>query len=301
MADRSCHFRPRRYRDRSLTDCATAPDLYHDALDGIQGAASRYNAAMTRYLAILPTLLTVFVLGLSPQPVFAQAADDIKAVMRIETDGQPAMDMGYALGQEKMRLDMSRDLSIVSMTGDNPGMLMIQHAEKRYMEWGPQQLEMMQRMLERVQGGGGGRDADNFDPTTLQFERTGQTQQIGSWNAFEVLMQGSDGQEGALWLTTETEIGLFELSARAAEATSMLRNPMIGGGGGGPQQFRRLRKLAEAQGLPDGRVVRIVSTDDGGGVITLASVETGPLPGDTFEAPAEYEKMQMPAIPGNPE
>jgi len=294
MADRSCHFHPRRQRDRSLTDCATAPDPYHDALDGLQAAAGRYNAAMT---ATLLTLITVLVLGLSPQPVFAQAADDIKAVMRIETDGQPAMDMGYALGQEKMRLDMSLDLSIVSMTGDNPGMLMIQHAEKRYMEWGPQQLAMMQRMRERVQGGGG-QDADSFDPTTLRFERTGQTQQIGSWNAFEVLMHGSDGQEGALWLTTETEIGLFELSARAAKSASMFRNPMTGGGGGGPQQFQRLRRLAEAQGLPDGRVVRIVSTDNGGGVITLASVETGPLPGDTFEAPAEYELTQMPVIPG---
>jgi len=253
---------------------------------------------MIRYLATWLTLLTVLVLGLTAQPVFAQSADDIKAVMRIETDGQPPMDMEYSLGQEKMRLDMSRDLSVVSMTGDNPSMLMIQHAENRYMEWGPQQLEMMQRMWERVQGGGG-QDADIVDPTTLQFEETGQTEQIGSWNAFEVLMHGSDGQEGALWLTTEAEIGLFEISARAAEAASMLRNPMIGGGGGGPQQFRRLRMLAEAQGLPDGRVVRIVSTDDnGGGVITLANVETGPLPGDTFEAPAEYELMQMPWIPG---
>ena len=256
---------------------------------------------MTAYSATLLTLRTVLVVGLSPQTLFAQAADDIKAVMRIETDGQPPMDMEYSLGQEKMRLDMSQGVSVISMTGDNPGMLMIQHAEKRYMEWGPQQLEMMQRMLERVQGGGG-QDSDTFDPTTMQFEQTGETQQIGSWNAFEVLMQGSDGQAGALWLTTDAEIGLFEISARAAEAANMLRNPMIGGGGGGPQQFQRLRALAEAQGLPDGRVVRIVSIDDNGvGTITLANVETGPLPGATFEPPAEYELMQMPAIPGIPE
>ncbi len=151
--------------------------------------------------------------------------------MRIEADGRPPMDMEYSLGQDKMRLDMSQGMSVVSMTGDNPGMLMIQHAEKRYMEWGPQQLEMMQRMLERVQGGGGGQDSDTFDPTTMEFDQTGETQQIGSWNAFEVLMHGSDGQEGALWLTTDAEIGLFEISARAAEAVGMLWNPMIPGGG----------------------------------------------------------------------
>ena len=69
--------------------------------------------------------------------------------------------------------------------------------------------------------------------------------------------------------------------------------------GGGPQQFLQLRSLAEAQGLPDGRVVRIVSNDDNGAaIITLLNVETGPLPDDTFEPKAGYEKMQMPVIPG---
>lgn len=256
---------------------------------------------MIKYTGTLFALLAVLALVPSPQPLFAQSADDVKAVMRIETDGQPPMDMEYSLGQEKTRLDMSQDVSIISMTGDTPGLFMIQHAEKSYMEFGPQQLEMMQRMFERVQGGGGP-DSDAIDPTTMQFEQTGETQQIGPWSAFEVLMTGSDGQEGALWLTSDAEIGLFELFARAAEAASMMRNPMLGGGGGGPQQFRRLRALAEAQGLPDGRVVRIVSTDEnGGGTITLANVEVGPLPGDTWVPPAEYEPRQMPAFPGNPE
>ena len=256
----------------------------------------------TGYRATLLTLLlAVLVLGPSPWRVFAQSADDVKAVMRIETDGQPPLDMEYSLGQEKMRLDMPQDVSVISTTGDNPSMLMIQHPQKRYIEWGSQQLEMMRQMLQRMQGGSGGTEPDIFDPTTLQFEQTGQTQQIGSWNAFEVLMQGSDGQEGALWLTTDAEIGLFELSLRAAEAASMLQNPMAGGGGGS-QQFLQYRSLAEAQGLPEGRVVRIVSSEDNGGAtITLISVETGPLPVDTFEPPAGYEQMQMPAIPGIPE
>ncbi len=254
---------------------------------------------MRKHAATLLTLsVLVIAIGLSPQPVFVQSADDIKAVMRVETDGQPPLDMNFSFGHEKMRLDMSQNMSIVSTAGDTPSTLMIQHDEERYIEWGPQQLEMMQRMLQRAQDGAGGQEAATFDPATLQFEQTGLTQQIGSWNAFEVLMRGSDGQEGALWLTTDAEIGLFEISHRAAEAASILQNPMAGGGGG-PQQFLQLRSLAEAQGLPDGRVVRIVSQDDNrGAIITLLDVETGPLPGDTFEPPAGYEKTQVPVIPG---
>ena len=186
------------------------------------------------------TLLLVFlaVLGtsLTEQPVFGQSSEDVRAVMRVETAGQPAMDMEYSLGQEQMRLDMPPDVSVVSTTGDNPSMLMIQHPEQRYIEWGPQQLEMMQQMLQGMSGGSGNA-GDLFDPATLQFEETGQTGQVGPWDAFEVVMQGPDGQEGALWLTTDAEIGLFELSMRAAEAASMLQNPMTGGGGGSSQTF----------------------------------------------------------------
>jgi hypothetical protein len=32
--------------------------------------------------------------------------------------------------------------------------------------------------------------------------------------------------------------------------------------------------------------------------MTLVDVEPGPLPADTFAAPAGYSKMEMPAIPG---
>ena len=134
---------------------------------------------MREYPATLLALLSVLVVGLHPQPVFVQSADDIKAVLRVETDGQPPLDLDFSLGHEKMRLDMRQSMSIVSTTGDNPSTLMIQHDENRYIEWGPQQLEMMQQMLQRGQGGAGGQEADTFDPSTMQFEQTGLTQQIG--------------------------------------------------------------------------------------------------------------------------
>ena len=266
-----------------------------------KGKGIPMNIKMMNCRAALEILvLTGVFSGVIPQLVLAQSPDDIRAVMRVEIEGESPMDMEYSLGQDRMRLDMPQEVSVISTTGASPSMVMVQHAEQRYIEWSPQQLEMMRQMLQRVPGAGGA-EPDIFDPTTMEFEETGQTAQIGNWNAFEVLMHGADGQEGTLWLSTEAEVGLFELSLRAAEAASMLQNPMTGGGAGS-QQFLQYRSLAEAQGLPDGRVVRIVSSpDDAGGTVTLMGTETGPLPDGTFAPPAGYEPMQMPSIPGFPD
>ena len=130
---------------------------------------------------------------------------DVKAVMRVESAGEPAMDMDYYLGENRMRMDMSEEMSLISISGDSPSMLMVQHPERRYIEWGPQQLQMMQQMP------GIDDQASAFDPQQLQFQETGATDQIGAWNAFEVEMTNSDGSVGSLWLTTDTEIGLFEV------------------------------------------------------------------------------------------
>ena len=138
-----------------------------------------------------------------------------------------------------------------------------------------------------------------FDPEELQFQETGATDQIGSWSAFEVEMTDSDGNVGSLWLTTDSDIGLFEVMLRVADAASVMSSPM--GGVGMSMSFLQFQTVAQAQGLPEGQVVRIVSDDgDGTTTITLADVQSGPLPGGTFEPPDGYTQMQMPSIPGFP-
>ena len=230
------------------------------------------------------------------QPTAAQS-DELKAVMRIEAAGQPAMDMEYYLGDDRMRLDVPQGMSVISTSGANPRVLMVQHQERRYIEWGADQLRMMQQMLQRIPGRSGDQ-SDEFDPGSLNFERTGATGPVGPWNAFEVRMTNADGEEGALWITTDADIGLFEVSLRLAESASALQMPMAGSAGAA-EEFLRYRSVAESQGLPDGKVVRIVSGEDDEAVtITLMSVELGTLPSDTFEPPAGYERMQMPSIPG---
>jgi len=63
---------------------------------------------------------------------------EMKAVMGVESAGQPAMEMDYYLGENRMRMDMTEEMSLISISGDNPSMYMVQHDEQRYIEWGPQ-------------------------------------------------------------------------------------------------------------------------------------------------------------------
>ena len=254
---------------------------------------------MRRSLRGLGLLVILFATGFAVQTA-AQSVGEFKALMRIEAGGQPPLDMEYYVGQEQVRIDMPQGMSMISTSGDNPSMLMVQHQQKRYIEWGPDQLRMMQQMLQQMPGSS---DSPQGDDVDLTFEETGLREQIGDWDAFEVRfeanMDGADHEEGSLWLTTDADIGLFELSVRIASAASALQMPMAGGGGGVADQLSQYQAMAAAEGLPEGRVVRIDSQQDKQtATVTLLSVEPGALPVDTFEAPAGYEPMQMPSIPG---
>ena len=49
---------------------------------------------------------------------------DVKAVMQVESAGEPAMDMDFYLGEDRMRMDMSEEMSLISVSGDSPSMYM---------------------------------------------------------------------------------------------------------------------------------------------------------------------------------
>ena len=193
-------------------------------------------------------------------------------------------------------MDLAQSMSVIWFSGDSPRMLMVQHAEQRYIEWGPEQLKMMQQMLQRMPAGGNQQD---IDVNALSFEETGQTETIGEWDAFEVRMTGMGDQTGTFWMTPDIDVGLFEISQRVALAADALRMPTAGGSAAGAQQFLRYQGLARAQGLPDGRVVRMnIDADGQPTTITLLRMEPGALPADTFDPPADYAQMQIPSIPG---
>ncbi|MCH7749424.1 MAG: DUF4412 domain-containing protein [Acidobacteria bacterium] len=242
--------------------------------------------------AVLAALISLLLLAGT-----TASAQDIKATVQIEAGGQSAMTMDYWMSDDSVRIDIAQPqaVSIVWTSGDAPGMLMIMHGERRYMEFGEQMLQMMQRMA----GAGGGADnSSSVNIDTVRFEPTGQTETIGPWSAIGVRMTGLEpGQEGTLWVASELDSGLFELFARMGDALEAMRMPMLGGGGP-QQQLLRYRQMSNAPGLPDGGVVRLDANDQNGAMtITLQSLEEGPFGDDPFAPPAGYEKMQMPNIP----
>ena len=231
-------------------------------------------------------------------PAQAAQSDQVAVIMQMESGSTPAMEMKYWVAPGRLRMDMGEGASVIWFGGDQTRMLMVQHAERRYMEWGEQQFEMMRQMMQRMPQGGGASGGTTFDPTRVGFEETGQRQQIGEWDAFEVKMTGlPDGQTGALWLTTDLDTGMFEVMARLGDVLDAMQMPMMGGGGG-QAQFQKYRDLAAAQGMPRGQVVRIVSSDGREtSTMTMVGVEAGPFPASTFEPPSGYERMQMPSMP----
>ena len=244
--------------------------------------------------------LLVALIGIIALPGTAVWAQDVKATVLIETPGQPPMAMDYWASDEGVRIDIpQQNVSIVLTSGASPTMLMIQHRERRYMEMGKQQLDMMRQLMQRMPNARGGGDASpsvNLD--NVRFELTGQTETIGPWSANEVRVTGMpQGQDGTVWVASALDSGLFELFARMGDALEAMQMPMLGGGGDGPQQqLMRYRQMKDAAGLPDGGVVRLNADV----TITLQAIEQGPFAGDPFTGPAGYARTEMPSI-GFPE
>jgi hypothetical protein len=228
-------------------------------------------------------------------------AQDVKATVQIEPPGGPAMTMDYWMSSQGVRIDIAQPqaVSIVMKSGDAPGMLMIQHGEQRYIEWGEQQFQMMRQMMERLPAGAGGTGGSDTSSSvnldSVRFEPTGQTETIGPWSATEVRMTGLEaGQDATIWIASDLDSGLFEVFARMGDALEAMQMPMLGGGAGGPQEeLMRYRQMTDAAGLPSGGVVRLNADV----TITLQSLDAGPFADDPFAPPAGYEKMQMPNIP----
>lgn len=135
-----------------------------------------------------PELVRVVLLALGVAVVATHAAglglahaaqsNDVAGTMRIDSGGgDPAMEMQYWVGQDRLRMDVPQGASVIWFGGSQPRMLMVQHAERRYIEWGPQQLDMMRKMMQgmkQMPQGAGTPSVNVFDPSQLRFEATGQ-------------------------------------------------------------------------------------------------------------------------------
>lgn len=218
--------------------------------------------------------------------------EDIGVVFDVQSEGQQ-MEIKVLAGAEGTRFDMMGgqrgDASMVWRT--DGVMLMIMHSQQMYMEFTKEMMERMRQMMQQM-GRAPEQPDEEIDVSGYTFEETGNTDTINGMDAFEVLVSGPDGEQSSLWMTTDTDTGLFEAMVRMMEPLQQMAmpgmdNPMA--------RFNEYEALARAQGLPDGRVIRVVDPNSGT-QMTLREVIPGPFDSSMFQAPDGYQKQQMPMM-----
>ncbi|MBM63350.1 MAG: hypothetical protein CL484_10420 [Acidobacteria bacterium] len=243
------------------------------------------------------TFLVALLAGFSLSAEFA-SAQDVQASILVETGGQPSMSMDYRANARGVRVDItqSQPLSIIWMQGPPPKILLLQHANRRYIELGEPMFQMMQQLMQQMTTTA--EPSPNFDIESLNFEETGRTQTVGSWTASEIHIAGlGTNQAGTLWIAPDLDIGLFELLARMTEPLDVMQIPMLGGVTAGPQRLIQFRQMGDATNLPSGGAVRLTVTDPSEtSNITLQSLERVSFSEDPFAPPAGYEPTQMPSV-----
>ena len=201
-------------------------------------------------------------------------------------------------GQLRIDVDQPEKLSAVFKEGSNE-LLIMQHAAQRYVELGQTQIRLLQQILQALQQPTTV-DQDAADIARMQFSETGSWDRVGLWNASE--MRGTiDGQaqdsEVAVWMSEEPSVGISEIFLTLTEAVEAL-GITTSGNTLEQQQFRRFSALAKTRALPQGQVVRVHTTNNRRQtVLTLRTLDLGPLPAETFDVPNGYETMGLLGLP----
>jgi hypothetical protein len=240
----------------------------------------------TLSLSLMLLLLVGSVATAAPQ-------GEMGVVFEILNDGN-TMEMKLMSSDEGTRFDMmGGERGDASMVWRNDGgMLMMMHSQRMYMEFTKEMMERMRQMMQQMGRAPEQPDDEDLDVSEYTFEETGNTDTINGMDAFEVRVSGPDGEQSMLWMTTATDIGLLEAMV---EMMKPLREMAMPGMNNPMERFAEYRALAQAQGLPAGKVIRVIDPDSGS-QITLKETFDGPFEGALFQAPEGYTKQQMPMM-----
>jgi hypothetical protein len=139
---------------------------------------------------------------------------------------------------------------------------------------------------------------DAVPPT---FVRTGNTKQVGEWNAYEVRVEHPE-QDGemTMWFSQDVDADFRALAQQMVTSlSSIFSNPMLGrmtGQNGASDILGQIRSQMSAVDIPDGFPVQVVSNS--GGTVstnTLKAIDQNASFGPaTWEAPEGYAKMDLP-------
>jgi len=232
-------------------------------------------------------------LALALVPLAALAQDDMSMSFSVQGAGEEVNEMTVTVAGDMARFDMGSD---VSMVWSPDWWRMIQHKNRMYMEFDKAMMDRMRQMMGNMPGASDAEEGmDDFDPEKMTFERTGATDTVMGYEVFEVAFSDDEGRKGSMWMSESAEAGMFEVFARMMTHLKSLAGPMMGGGPGGRSPVARLEhymEYARAQGIPEGKVLRMTSED--GMRFEVTGWNAGPFGADTWEAPAGYQKQAMP-------
>lgn len=247
---------------------------------------------MARQRFVVLSLAAALALVLFPGTTFAQ--DDIQMSFRTETAGEEPHDMTMTVSGDMARFDFD---NMVAMIFSADWLRMVQIQEQQCIEFDREMMNRMRDMMANMPGAPRMDEMEEIDPTSFTFERTGNTDTILEHDVFEVAFSDGSGNSGQLWLTESAEVGMFEVMSAMMTHLESLAGPMMGGGPGGQNpaaQMRQYMQYARAQGLPEGRVLRMVSDD--GTRFEVTGWDMGPFGADTWESPYECQQMQIPGF-----
>ncbi len=238
--------------------------------------------------------LLTLALVVATLPLTALAQDDISMTLQMSgNDGEQVGDVTMTVAGDKARMEFDQAAMIFSADW----MRMVQKSEQRCIEFDKAMMERMRAMMGNMPGGSEAErareEAENFDVSGMTFERTGNTATVAGHQAFEVAFADAEGNTGSMWMSADADAGLFEVMSRMLAHLESLAGPMMRGPGGGPtQNFQQFMGLARAQGLPEGRVLKITTED--GTRIEVMGWEWGPFADETWESEYSCETMQFP-------
>lgn len=235
---------------------------------------------------------TALLAALAFVPVTALAQDDVSMSFAVQGVGEEMNNMTVTVSGEMARFDMGDQMSMV---WSPDWWRTIMHENRMYMEFDTAMLGRMRQMMGNMPGAPDVQtEIDDFDPTNMTFERTGATDTVMEYEVFEVAFSDEEGQQGSMWMSEKAELGMFEIWSLIMPRLESLAGPMMRGGNPAGN-IRGYMQLARAQGLPNGKVLRMTTED--GQSFEVTGWEWGPFAADFWDAPDGYQKQTMPAFP----
>lgn len=257
------------------------------------------RASSKSRLTVLAVVAALAV-AVAPLALGNQQIEGTRMAWDVESPDNP-MNVRIFLAPDHLRMDMGEESSMIARGGD---MIMVMHSDQAYMVWTEEMMEQMGAMMggmarqQQQQSG----DQPDFD-TPPSFVRTGNTKQVGPWNAFEVeVTHPEQTGQTTIWFSEDVDIDLLAFLQQLTASMESFSSPLMQGMGRGAAgaelgMLGALHDQITQMDLPSGFPVQIISTEDGETqTMTLTEAEQGPMEPSTFQPPASYQEMRMPGI-----